>query len=355
MTLEQVAALAGVSRSTVSRVVNGDPRVSDAARERVEQVIREHHYVPNALARGLASRRTRIIGLLVARSVGVVLTDPFFADVIQGAVSVGNDAGYSVTILMETGDSADIADRIYQRFIRSRHVDGVVIVSSAVEEPILDRLIEDQFPFVLIGRHPNKVVDFVDVDNRAAARDGVAHLLEHGYRRIGIINGPPDLIVAVDRYTGYERALQEAGYRPDPSLSVNSDFTRSGGYRAMTQMLAENANPPDAMFVTGDVMALGVLQALHDQGIRVPEDIAVMGFDGLEETLVSTPVLSTIHQPIREIGATSVGTLIELLEHPDRSPIERYLPHYVQKRRSCGCGMSVVTGSASLPGEHGRS
>lgn len=349
-TLEEIAELAGVSRSTVSRVVNGDPHVSPAARQRVEAVIDEYNYIPNAAARSLASRRTRIIGLLISPSVGVILSDPFFTDLIQGAVRAGNDSDYILTILMETGDSAKSADRIYRRFIRSRHVDGVVILSSVVEDPIVDRLKDDQFPFVLIGRHPHHSVNFVDIDNRAAAREAVMHLLGHGYRRIGIVDGPPNMIASIDRYAGYVNALQEAGRSPDPALTVYSDFTRRGAYRSMLELLDANPDPPEAMFVASDTMASGVLQALRDRGLRVPADVAVMGFDGLDESTVSQPILSTVYQPIRELGSQGVQALIELLEHPERAPIQRFLPHKLQIRRSCGCGEQHPAGLATTGG-----
>jgi LacI family transcriptional regulator len=349
-TLEEIAEIAGVSRSTVSRVVNDDPRVSAAARERVLSVIQEQNYIPNAAARSLASRRTRIIGLLISPSVGVILSDPFFTDLIQGAVRAGNDSDYILTILMETGDSDKTADRIYRRFIRSRHVDGVVILSSVVEDPIVDRLKDDRFPFVLIGRHPNHLVNFVDIDNRSAAREAVSHLLAHGYRRIGIVDGPSNMIASIDRYAGYVTALQEAGRSPDPALTVYSDFTRRGAYRAMQNMLASIAVPPEAMFVASDTMASGVLQALRDNGLRVPDDVAVMGFDGLDETLVSQPILSTVHQPIRELGAQGVQALIDLLEHPEHAPIQRYLPFKLQIRRSCGCGAAISPELAKTTG-----
>ncbi len=350
LTLEEIAQLAGVSRSTVSRVVNDDPRVSPTARERVESVIKEQNYIPNAAARSLASRRTRIIGLLISPGVGVILTDPFFSVLIQGAVRAGNDSDYILTILMETGDSPDTADRIYRRFIRSRHVDGVVILSSVVEDPIVERLKDDRFPFVLIGRHPHHAVNFVDIDNRAAARDAVLHLLEHGYRRIGIVDGPANMIASIDRYAGYVNAMQEAGRMPDPALTVHSDFTRRGGYRAMQSILDANSPPPEAMFVASDTMASGVLQALRDFGLRVPEDVAVMGFDGLDETLVSQPILSTVHQPIRDLGAQGVQALIDLLEHPEHAPIQRFLPFRLQIRRSCGCGVTISSSMVQTTG-----
>jgi LacI family transcriptional regulator len=338
LTHEEIAQLAGVSRSTVSRVVNDDPRESPTARERVELVIKEQNYVPNAAARSLASRRTRIIGLLISPSVGVILSDPFFGVLLEGAVRAGNDSDYILTVLMETGDSPHTADRIYRRFIRGRHVDGVVILSSTVEDPIVQRLTDDRFPFVLIGRHPHHEANFVDIDNRAAAHDAVTHLLGHGYRRIGIVDGPVNLIASIDRYAGYVNALQEAGRMPDPALTVHSDFTRRGGYRAMQSILDANSTPPDAMFVASDTMASGVLQALRDFGLRVPDDVAVMGFDGLDETLVSQPILSTVYQPIRDLGTQGVLALIDLLEHPEHAPIQRFLPYRLQIRRSCGCG-----------------
>lgn len=350
VTLEEIAELAGVSRSTVSRVVNGDPRVSASARERVQAVIAERHYVPNAAARSLASRRTRIIGLLISPSVGVILSDPFFTDLIQGAVRAGNDSDYILTILMETGDSPKSADRVYRRFIRSRHVDGVVILSSVVEDPIVERLKGDEFPFVLIGRHPHHAVNFVDIDNRSAAREAVSHLLEHGYRRIGIINGPPNMIASIDRYAGYVNALQEAGRIPDPTLTVYADFTRRGAYRAMSQLLENVDTLPDAMFIASDTMASGALQALRDHGLSVPGDVAVMGFDGLDEALVSQPILSTVYQPIRELGSEGVQALIELLENPGSPPIHRYLPYRLQMRRSCGCVANPIADVAMTTG-----
>ena len=190
MTLEEIARLAGVSRSTVSRVVNGDPHVSDSVRQRVEAVIRANNYHPNAAARSLASRRTRILGLLIPRAVGVVFSDPFFLHLIQAAVDACNDTDHNLTLLMESTNDSVASDRVYQRVIRGRHIDGVIIASSIVEDPIIGQLQDDGFPFLLIGRHPHRQVSFVDVDNRWAAQEAVAHLIEHGYRRIGLITGP---------------------------------------------------------------------------------------------------------------------------------------------------------------------
>lgn len=347
MNLEEVARLAGVSRSTVSRVVNGDRRVSDDARARVQQIIDTHNYHPNAAARSLASRRTRIIGLLIPHAVGEIFRDPFFPILVQGAVEACNEADHHLTMLMETAESGS-ADRIYQRVIRGRHVDGLVIASSVVEDPIVARLQGDSFPFVLVGRHPRHEVSYVDVDNRSAAREAVAHLLGHGYQRIAVIAGPRNMIASIDRYAGYVTALQEDGRLPDPNLTVYSDFTRRGGYRAMNGLLVNPSGMPDAVFVASDAMASGALQALRDAGLRVPNDIGVMGFDGLEETLVSRSILSTVVQPTIDEGREAVRTLLELLDHPERAPIQRLLPTQLALRRSCGCAREAEPALAAV-------
>jgi LacI family transcriptional regulator len=347
MNLEEVARLAGVSRSTVSRVVNGDRRVSDDARARVQQIIDAHNYHPNAAARSLASRRTRIIGLLIPHAVGEIFRDPFFPILVQGAVEACNAADHHLTMLMETAEHGS-ADRIYQRVIRGRHVDGLVIASSVVEDPIVARLQGDSFPFVLVGRHPRHEVSYVDVDNRSAAREAVAHLLGHGYQRIAMIAGPRNMIASIDRYAGYVTALQEDGRLPDPDLTVYSDFTRRGGYRAMNGLLANPSGTPDAVFVASDAMASGALQALRDAGLRVPDDIGVMGFDGLEETLISRSVLSTVVQPTIDEGREAVRILLELLDHPERAPIQRLLPTQLALRRSCGCAREAEPALAAV-------
>jgi DNA-binding LacI/PurR family transcriptional regulator len=238
---------------------------------------------------------------------------------------------------MDTSNDPTNGARPFQRIIRGHHIDGLIIASSVVEDPIVAQLQADRFPFVLVGRHPRHVISFVDVDNRGAAREAVAHLLDHGPRRIAIISGPKNMIASIDRYAGYVTALQEAGLFPDPGLTAYADFTRRGGYRAMQELLAGPAGVPEAVFVASDAMASGALQALRDAGLRVPEDVAVMGFDGLEESLVSQPVLSTIAQPIADLGRHAVRTMLELIEHPDRAPIQRFLPTRLELRRSCGC------------------
>ncbi|MGH2532102.1 MAG: LacI family DNA-binding transcriptional regulator [Thermomicrobiales bacterium] len=341
MNLEEIAHLAGVSRSTVSRVVNDDRRVSDAVRARVQAVIRAHNYHPHAAARGLASKRMRIIGMLASKAVESIFTDPFYPLLIQGTAHACNAVDYNLTMLIGSGEGESGLDRLYQRVIRGRHVDGIIIACHVVDEPIIDRLRADRFPFVLVGRHAG-AINFVDVDNRGAARDAVAHLLAHGYRRVAAICGPNNLIASIDRYAGYVTALQEAGVPPDPSLAIFSDFTRQGAYRAALDLIRRPNGPPEAIFAASDSMAAGILRAVRDAGLRVPDDIAVMGFDDLAESTTTDPPLSTVAQPITEYGREVVRILLELIDNPDRAPEQIFMPTQLVLRRSCGCEMVAL-------------
>jgi len=334
VTLEEVARLAGVSRSTVSRVLNGDPRVSDAVRARVQTVVREHRYHPNAAARSLASRRTRILGLLIPQAVGWIFNDAFFPTLIQGVAEGCTTADHDLSLLLDTSGDHRAVDRLYHRVIRGRHVDGVVVASNLVDDPIVARLQDDRVPSVLIGRDPNGRASFVDVDNRQAARDAVAHLIGHGRRRIATIGGPTNMIAAIDRFGGYVTALQESGRLPDPALTIHADFTRPGGYQAMMALLPHH---PDAVFAASDIMATGALQALREAGLRVPDDVALIGFDGLDDDMLAQGALSTVVQPVAELGRQAVRTLLRLVEMPDRAPIQMLFPATMVLRGSCGC------------------
>lgn len=347
MNLEEIARLAGVSRSTVSRVVNDDRRVSDAARARVQEVIRHHNYHPNAAARSLASRRMRVIGLLVTKEVGGLFTDPFYPILIQGTAAACNAFDQNLTMLMDTSEDGSAVEQIYQRVIRGRHVDGLIIACHAVDDPLIDRLQADRIPFVLVGRHPGAEVSFVDVDSRGAARQAVAHLLGHGYRRIAMLGGPSNLIATIDRHAGYVTALQEAALPPEPAHVIFSDFTHRGGYRATQALLCSQAGAPDAIFAASDAMALGAMAAIQDAGLRVPNDVAVFGFDGLTEGANVQPPLSTITQPVAELGREAVRMLLALVEQPDNPPRQQFLQTQLTLRHSCGC---ALTSSATTEG-----
>ncbi len=311
VTIEQVADLAQVSRSTVSRVLNDHPNVSRTVRERVLRVIDETGYTPEAAARSLASRRADAIGVLIPRSTGFIFTDPFFHHVIQGITDASTRRGY---FLMLATVTSEMERGFYNRILRSRHFDGVIMLSSDIDDPILPLLIRDRTPLVMIGHHPYlQKVDWVDVDNREGARQAVEHLIGLGHRCIATITGPLQMVAALDRRDGYKQALLEAGLPIQADLIVEGDFTQEGGFVAMKRLLSGSPHPT-AVFVASDSMAVGALRAAHEAGFSVPRDLALVGFDDLPIASYSNPPLTTVHQPIYEIGATAAELLLDRLE-----------------------------------------
>jgi LacI family transcriptional regulator, galactose operon repressor len=334
LTIEEIADLAAVSRSTVSRVLNNHPSVRPTVRARVQQVIQEHRYTPRAAARSLASRRTNVVGLLIPRSAATIFADPFFPHVIQGITETCSNHGYFLLLSMVT---AEREQDFYERVLRGRHVDGLIMLSSDIDDPILPLLIRDESALVLVGRHPYLTdVNSADVDNRDGAVQGVRHLVQLGHRRIATITGPLYMAGAMDRRDGYKQALAEAAISIRPELIVEGDYTQAGGYACMRQLL-DLAERPGAVFVASDVMAAGALRAIHEAGLRVPDDIALVSFDDLPLATILTPPLTTVHQPLYELGAAAAELLLRRLDQPDdHRPTHVVLPTHLVVRQSSG-------------------
>lgn len=336
LNLEEIARLSGVSRSTVSRVVNDDPRVSDAVRARVRDVIAEHNYHPNAAARSLASRRTGIIGLLIPMAIEWIFGDPFFQIITRSVATTANLTEQQLMLLFESSESGESAQRLFNRVVGGQHLDGVVVVSSELEEPLVQLLDQYSFPSVLVGRHPTFELSYVDVDNQLSARQAVEHLLWHGHTRIGMIGGTENLIAAVDRHAGYMQAISAAGLPVDPDLFRPASFDERKAREAAHELMSL-PNPPTAIFAASDTMALGAMQALRERGLRAPEDVAIIGFDGSERARLSDPPLSTVFQPIAGLGQEAVHMLLQRIDAPDAPPMHRNLPTELILRASCGC------------------
>ncbi|MBI5959964.1 MAG: LacI family DNA-binding transcriptional regulator [Chloroflexi bacterium] len=333
ITLEGVAQLAGVSRATVSRVINDPTAVKPELRARVEKVIVETGYQPNLAARSLASSRSHLIGLIIPSLVQSLFTDPYFPSLIQGISQACNMHHYILSLFLF--HSLEEEGQVYQRALNSGLVDGLIVTASIINNPYLPRLIQQKIPLVQIGRPFENVeqISFVDVDNVSGAYRAAHHLIRLGRKRIAFIGGTLNTTVGIDRYTGYCSALREKGLVVDQSLTIFADFTRADGYAAMQQIIPHH---PDAVFVITDTMAVGALQALHEAGLRVPEDISVIGFDDLTQAASSNPPLTTVRQPVRLLGTMAVDMLIDILEtglHPPRHTI---LPTELIIRASCG-------------------
>lgn len=313
-TLEDVAARAGVSRATVSRVVNGSPLVSVAARRAVELAIDELGYSPNRAARSLAGRRSETVALVVSEPSVRLFADPFFARTTLGITGVLGGSRYQLVLLMMHSD----ADRPrVERHLLRGGADGVLLLSTRAGDPLPGRLAAAGIPSVMAGRPPEGVdAGFVDADNVGGARLAVAHLIAGGRRVVATVAGPADMVPGADRRAGWEKALAEAGRPADRALVAEGDFTRSGGAAATRALLARRPGI-DALFVGSDLMALGALDALREAGRRVPEDVAVVGFDDSELARTADPPLTTVRQPIEQLGTEMARLLLAQLDDDD--------------------------------------
>jgi LacI family transcriptional regulator len=330
LTLEDIARLSGVSRSTVSRVINADVNVKDETRRKVQQVINSCDFQPNLAARGLASGRTNVIGVVIPAGVAVIFTDPYFPQLLQGISAVCNTHEYSVMLWLA---EPEYERRMISRILHNGLVDGVVVASIPMNDPIIQSLIESKMPFILIGRHPTENVNYLDVDNLQSARKATMHLVRLGYKRIATITGPLTQMAGYDRYQGYLKALQDSEYPVRSELVAEGDFSEEGGYNGMKRLLKYR---PDAVFVASDMMANGAMRALREANLRIPEDVAVVGFDDLPTSSKTVPSLTTVRQPVSQMGSRAVEILIDIIETRTTCTQKVILDTELVVRESCG-------------------
>ncbi len=314
-TLEAVASRAGVSRATVSRVVNGSSTVSPDIRTAVQRAVDELGYVPNPAARSLVTQRTDSIALVVSESPTRVFSDdPFFSATVRG-ISLELEAADRQLVLMLAGSAAGHA-RV-ERYVGGGHVDGVLLLSTHAADPLPAVLSRKGVPTVMGGRPFGPgIPHYVDNDNTGGAERAVRHLLDTGRRRIATIAGPQDMSAGIDRLAGYRNALLEGGRR---SIVAVGAFTRESGEAAMAQLLADDP-ALDAVFVANDMMAIGALRALRQAGRRVPDDVALVGFDDNELARYAEPPLTTVRQNMLEMGRQMVRQVLPLIAGEDPGP-----------------------------------
>ncbi|WP_433363375.1 LacI family DNA-binding transcriptional regulator [Streptosporangium sp. CA-115845] len=308
-TLEKVAARAGVSRATASRVVNGSTRVAPEIREAVNRAVDELGYVPNQAARSLVTQRADSIALVFPEPATRVFSeDPTFSGIIRG-VSMEIEEADKQLVLMLTGLTGGY-QRV-ERYATNGHVDGVIIASMHGTDPLPGILARRGVPVVCSGR-PSvpSGLPYVDMDNVGGAERAVRHLVEQGRRRIATIAGPQDMIAGIDRLNGYRAVLRDSDRR---SIVAVGDFTRESGTSAMRQLLADDPEL-DAVFVANDLMALGALTALRQAGRQVPGDVAVVGFDDIPAAAYTEPPLTTVRQPTVEMGRRLARMVLDLEE-----------------------------------------
>jgi len=331
MNLEEVAKLSGVSRSTVSRVVNNDPNVRTSTREHVLAVIKKVNFHPNATAQSLVAGRTRMLGLVIPMAIPTMFNDPYFLILAQGITEACNARDHTIMLWLS---EPEYERRTIDKIVHGGMVDGVVVASTLMDDSLLHALLDNNFPFVLVGRAPwDDRISYVDVDNRAGSHEAVSHLLRLGRRRIATITGPQNMIAGSDRFAGYEAALEERDLALDPNLVADGLFTELGGYDAMRRLLPY---APDAVFIASDTMALGAFRALREAGVQVPSDIAVVSYDDMPFASQTDVPLTTVRQPIRRTGSVAADILMDRIEHDDPSVRRIVLPAELIIRDSCG-------------------
>lgn len=329
-TLEEVAARAGVGRGTVSRVINGSPRVSEQAKEAVGRAIAELGYVPNRAARALAGSRTDAVALVVPET-EARLAEPYFLDIIRG---VSAELAAADMQLLLTLIRTEQERQRFEQYLAAQRVDGVLLVSVHRDDPLPDQVRALGLPAVLNGRRsPREPVAYVDSDNVGAGRSAVAHLAGRGRCRIATITGPLDMDAARGRLAGYRQGLAAAGLPVDERLVATGDFTEDGGRRAMRELLAR-CSDLDAVFAASDLMAVGALAVLRAAGLDVPGDVALVGVDDSPVARHLDPPLTSVRQPIEEMGRTMAGLLLRQIAGEDVEPAHLVLPTELVVRKS---------------------
>ncbi len=332
LTLEQIGKQAGVSRSTVSRVLNDHPDVRSEVRARVKAVIEDTGYMPNQAARALVSSRTGLIGLVMLTEVDELFGDPYYSALVQGIQQGCRDHGliFSIFPVHGPGPSNVLTTQIAQGFL-----DGVIVTAGPRSDRLVSRLRDRNKRLVVVG-HPVDDVDLlrVDVENRVGSATAVKHLLDHGRKRVGFIGPSDEHSFGVERFDGYKDALADAGLKVDKRLIRLETPTVEGGYRAALAILSSNV---DAIHVATDPMAEGVFRALAERGVRIPDDVAIVGFDGLDRGPQLEPSLTTVVQPVTEVGRTAVALLAD--DNPTTEPI--ILPTSLRIGGSCGSSDSL--------------
>lgn len=328
-TMKDVAELAGVSTATVSRVLTGKTNVSPELRARVLKAVEELDYQPSRVARSLRVRTTQIIGLIISD-----IRNPFFTSVVRGVEDVAYANGY--TLILCNSDEDPAKERLYIDVMRAERVAGIIISPTSETNEYYKLLLESGISIVSMDRRMRGLeVDTVVVNNVEGAYQAVSHLIKLGHKRIGLIGGPTMITTGRERQEGYEKALKEHGLAVTPGLIKVGDFKQESGYQRANEFL-EVEDPPTALFVANNLMTLGALNAIHERGLKIPQDIAIVGFDDMPWAPSLEPPLTVIAQPTYELGRAAAEALLGRITDRDRPVREVKLATTLIVRKSCG-------------------
>jgi DNA-binding LacI/PurR family transcriptional regulator len=334
--LEDVARLAQVSISTVSRVINEPELVREATRKRVQEAIQTLRYQPSRVARRLRveSGWANLVGLIIPD-----IQNPFFADVARGVEDVAQQHGY--TVFLGNSDEDALKERRYLDVMVAESVDGIIVPPISENDLTVAELARTGLPIVCVDRRLARVtVDTIVVDNVRGAHEAVDHLIRLGHQRIGFIEGKPELSTSKERLQGYRQALEEHGIALDPSLIREGDSRQPSGHR-LTLELLELHEPPTALLVGNNLMTLGALEAINARGVRIPDDLALISYDDMPWAMAFNPPLTAVRQPGYEVGRRAMEVLLRRFHEPSRSTTLLTLQPELIVRKSCGAGLKT--------------
>ncbi|UFJ41804.1 LacI family transcriptional regulator [Brevibacillus humidisoli] len=305
-TIRDVAKLAGVSVATVSRVLNKNGYVNSETEQKVRKAMQQLQYEPNAVARGLAGKRTGTIGLILPD-----ISNPFFPELARGVEDVAQRSGF--TVILCNSDDQGPKEKLYIEVLKKKYIDGIIFASNTLVQEDIEQMKRDNLPLVVLDRaSSHEAYSVVRSKNFEGAKMAVKHLLEIGCSKVAHLYGPQELITAKDRLRGYEDVAKHFGWF-SPSLMIPGYFRIDGGMAAVEELLSRHPDV-DGIFAGNDLMALGALKGLKRRGIKVPEQIAICGFDGISLTEIAEPELTTVAQPIYEMGELAASILIQKIE-----------------------------------------
>ena len=318
ITIADIAGKAKVSRMTVSRVLNGNGYVAEETKEKIKKIIDELNFQPNLIARSLSSQKTKTIGVLIPKTEKLFL-DNYMAQVLSGISDGAQEKDYKIMLVPVNLD--DLSKGLYLNFVKSRLYDGLILLKAKINDPCLPELVESGFPSIVVNykKHRDNF-NFVDSENIKGTETALEYLLKKGHKRIAFVAGSMDETNARDRLKGYKNFLKKHRLAYNKDYVANGEFNQEKAYERAGKLL-ELKQKPTAIFCSDDYMAMGVIQRIKESGLSVPEEIAVMGFDNIEIGAFYTPALTTVKQPMYDIGKSSFEALLGLINHQKESPV----------------------------------
>ncbi|WP_078579723.1 LacI family DNA-binding transcriptional regulator [Salipaludibacillus agaradhaerens] len=335
VTIKDVAKVANVAPSTVSRVIANSPRISERTKEKVRQAMKELDYHPNYNARNLANKSTKTIGLIMPNSVTKTFQNPFFPEVIRGISTKAHQLDYG--LYLSTGQSDEEIFEEVQDMVLGRRVDGIILLYSKVNDKLMSYLYHEKFPFTVIGRPYDQEkldVTYVNNDNFKAAKTVTEYLLLLGHERIAFIGGNLETVVTLDHMEGYKKALMNAGIGVKDDYVVFHEELQEGGQEAVIDLMSLS-DRPTALIVADDIMTFGVMRMLSEMDVKVPEDISIISFNNVLISELSSPPMTTVDINIYSLGFEAANCLIDQINHPDIKTKQVIIPHKLIKRQTC--------------------